>query len=477
MKRAFSRKNLWETLPRPVKAVAGRSLGWVSPEWLLGRKFRTWLRFLNRAQYWTREVATAYQVKRLRRLCRLAYEKSPYYRSVFRSAGFDPRDLKRPEDLSGLPLLDKNTLREHLEEMCTVPPDSPGVDYTSTGGTSGSPLHFYIGADRSAVEYAHLVSGWIRVGCTAHTTQAVLRGAVVKPDANGLRHEYDRLLRRHYYSGFHMTDEDMGRYLDHIGGLGPCYLHAYPSSIIMLARYMERCGRKAPGNIRGLLASSEIVYPQDRALAQRVFGVRLYSDYGMTEKVVLGAECEGSTDYHIWPTYGWFELLDSEGKPVREPGKRGEIVGTGFINSVTPFIRYRTGDEATYVGERCEACGREHVLIREVLGHRTQEMLVAGDGGLISWTAINMHDDTFANVRQFQFRQDTPGRAVLRVVPAAGFSPADRERIERRLREKLDGRIQFEVELADEIRLTERGKTTYVDQRIKIDHGPASSGG
>jgi len=168
----------------------------------------------------------------------------------------------------------------------------------------------------------------------------------------------------------------------------------------------------------------------------------------------------------VWPLYGYGELIDAGGRAVRTPGEQGEIVGTGFINTVVPFIRYRTDDLATLVAERCAACGREHMLIREVRGHRTQEMLIASDGAAISWTAMNMHDDTFDRVRQFQFYQEQPGRAVLRLVPAAEFGDADRERIARNLGRKFDGRLQFSTEIVPEIRVTRAGKAIYVDQRI-----------
>jgi len=264
-----------------------------------------------------------------------------------------------------------------------------------------------------------------------------------------------------------MTDENMDRYVEHISGIGPCFLHVYPSSVAALARFIRRSGRKAPPNVRGVIAESETVFPEQRCMVEQVFGCRYFSCYGHSEKLVLAAECEFSTDYHVWPTYGYFELLDEEGRPVTTPGQRGEIVGTGFISKAMPFIRYRTGDYATYVGDRCEACGRQHTVIRDIRGHRTQETLVATDGSGISWTALNMHDDTFLRVRQFQFYQDTPGRAVLRVVPADGFGDEDRRKIQQNLGRKLDGQVTFTVELVDAIPLTPRGKAVYVDQRIK----------
>jgi phenylacetate-CoA ligase len=328
------------------------------------------------------------------------------------------------------------------------------------------PLKFYMSTDRSAIEYGFLTTSWGRVGYKTGMQLAVLRGRIVPPDRNGLRHEYDPILRYHYYSAFHMTDENMGRYLKHIATIGRCFLHVYPSSVAALAGFALCNEVRPPDNIRGIIAESEIVYPEQRKMVEHVFGCRHFSCYGHSEKLVLAAECEHCDDYHVWPTYGYFELLDDDSNLVTEPGCRGEIVGTGFMNKVMPFIRYRTGDYATYVGDHCEACGRQHAVIRDIRGHRTQESLVAHDGSEIPWVALNMHDDTFLHVRQFQFLQDTPGRAVLLVVATDGFGDEDGKRILQNLDRKLDGRVELAIETVDSIKLTARGKAIYVDQRI-----------
>jgi phenylacetate-coenzyme A ligase PaaK-like adenylate-forming protein/SAM-dependent methyltransferase len=470
-RRALSRKNVWDSVPSPVKRVIGPAIRSLGKPLGLGRRYHDWKTFIRDSEFWDTERIRDYQLRHVREICVLAHEKSPYYQNLFSEIGFDPRDLKSLDDILALPLLNKETLRSRMSAVLAVHPSSRGVDYVSTGGTSGKPLGFYVGADRSNIEYACLVASWERVGYTIDTPQAILRGEVVKPNHRDLRHRYDPLLRRHYYSNFHTTDEDMGRYLDHISTIGPCYLHVYPSSITALARYIERAKIAAPTNIRGILAGSEMVYENDRVLAERVFGVRYFSWYGHSEKLVLAAECEHSTDYHVWPTYGYFELLDDQGNRVDTPGQRGEIVGTGFINRVVPFIRYRTGDFATYVGPGCEQCGRNHPIIRDILGHRTQEVLVAVDGSTISWTAVNMHDDTFQRVNRFQFSQSRPGFATLKILPAPGFGEEDRRRIHQNLNKKLTNRISFDIELVDTIALTSAGKCTFVDQKLDIERG------
>jgi asparagine synthase (glutamine-hydrolysing) len=465
-RRRATRKRIWDSAPMIVRRFLGPGLGAMNPTWLLGREFRRYKAFAEQTQHWSRVQSGQYQLQQLCKLVTRASERSEYYGETLTHCGFAPGVLKSLEEVRQLPIIDRYVVRDHLQQMCTKSLDSPDIEIVSTGGTSAEPLRFVHPVDRSAFEYAFLVASWQRAGYVLGTPLAVLRGKIVEPDRHGIRHEYDPVLRHHYYSSFHMSDENMGRYVEHISTIGPCFLHVYPSTVAALARFLRRARARAPGNIRGIIAESEIVYPEQRRMVEEVFGCRYFSCYGHTEKLVLAAECEHSTDYHVWPTYGYFELLDEDGQPVTTPGQRGEIVGTGFINTVMPFIRYRTGDWATYVGDHCEACGREHTIIRDIQGHRTQEVLVAADGTEIPWTALNMHDDTFVRVRQFQFMQQIPGRAVLRVVAGDGYGEQDARRICQNLGHKLDGQLTFSVELVDTIPPSARGKAIYVDQRI-----------
>ncbi len=438
----------------------------VPPEFLLGKNYRQWARIVGESDRWTADQVREYQLKQLRDILQLAYDKSPYYRDSFAAAGVDPKLPGGFAELQKLPLIDKQVINRHADELLTVAKDTAGIDYVSTGGSSGEPLRFLIGADRSAIEFAHLASSWFRVGYRLSIPQAVFRGQVVADDNSGLRHFYDPLLRRHQYSNFHMDDDSIARYLKHISGLGPCYLQIYPSSLNMLIRYLNRKGVEPPKNIKGLLMGSENVYEDDRREAEALFGVRYYSWYGHSEKLVLAAECEHSNLYHVFPTYGYCELVDEQGTVITTPGKSGEIVGTGFINRVMPFIRYRTGDYATYQGNHCERCGRQQLLLSDIRGHRTQEMLVTKAGSLIPWTAVNVHDDTFDDVQQFQFSQTEIGRATLKVVPVGAL---DTDRLEKDVAARLQGQLDFDIEIVDEIKLTARGKAVFVDQQIDTD--------
>jgi phenylacetate-CoA ligase len=433
--------------------------------WLLGRRFRENLTFVRGAQWWPAERAREYQLARLRAVLTLAYEKTAFYRQAFDLAGFRPQSLKSLDDMRNLPTIDKDVVNKNLSDMCARRIERNDVDYVSTGGTSGTPLHFYIDANRSSVEYAYLTASWARAGYKIGMPMAVLRGRIVQQDRTGLYHEYDPILRHHYYSNFHANDANLGRYLEDISRIGPCMLHAYPSSAFAVARYIAVMGKTAPENIRRVILESENVYTDQVDEIERAFGVRTFSSYGHSEKLVLAAQCEHSRDYHVWPTYGYFELLDAGGRPVTEVGEEGEIVGTGFINTVVPFIRYRTGDYATYVGERCEACGREHIVITNIKGRWPQGELIAADGSVVSMTALNVHDDTFRKVREYQFHQSVPGKATLCVVPTGALVGSEQHRIITNMNRRLQGQVVVDIEVRAELVKTVRGKQPRVIQK------------
>ena len=127
---------------------------------------------------------------------------------------------------------------------------------------------------------------------------------------------------------------------------------------------------------------------------------------------VLAGFCEKEDTYHVLPFYGYAELIGKDGRIVTESGQAGEIVGTSFIMSATPFVRYRTRDFAVLKGSECPACGRPYQIWERIEG-RLQEFILTAAGRYISMTAINMHDDIFDHIKQFQFFQELLHRLFL----------------------------------------------------------------
>ena len=466
MKQAFSKKNLWNLMPNYLKTLAGFLLSFIPLPYLIGKTFRDTTKLILSADSWSKTQIETYQLDKLKEQVSIAYAKCPAYKQLYDDAGINVSLLQTLDDFKVLPFIDKTFINNNVEDLLLVDKNSANVDYITTGGTSGVPLTFYINAERSQIEYAYLVDGWKKAGFKLGNIKAVLRGRVTS-EKNGENRSYDPIFKEHYYSSFHTSDNDMAAYVQHLKSLKKSFLHVYPSSVYQLARYIKK-NNIIITNVQAILAESENVYPEHRVFVESVFNCRYFSSYGHTEKLVAAGECEHSSNYHVWPTYGYFELIDEQGDVITEKGKTGEIVGTGFINTVMPFIRYKTGDYAEYVGNYCDKCKRNHLIIKNIMGHRIQEHLVSVDQSLIPWTAVNMHDDTFDNVEKYQFYQDTPGIAVIKIVVNDTFNIRDKQRIIDNIGKKLNGSIQVSVLIVKDIALTDRGKSIFVDQQIKL---------
>ena len=192
----------------------------------------------------------------------------------------------------------------------------------------------------------------------------------------------------------------------------------------------------------------------------------MFSWYGHSEKLVLAGGCERSKYYHAYPQYGYVEFINDKGEPAK-PGEFAEIVGTGFINTVMPFIRYKTGDYCTYLGDHCPECGRNYYIFSNVRGRWTQEVLYGLKGNSICMSAINVHSNNFRNVFRFQFFQKEPGKSILRLVHREGFSDIDRKAIERELNAKFGGNVVVSAIVVNDIPLTKMGKFKFIDQKIE----------
>lgn len=86
-------------------------------------------------------------------------------------------------------------------------------------------------------------------------------------------------------------------------------------------------------------------------------------------------------------------------------------------------------------------------------------------------TAINMHDDIFDHIKQFQFYQEVKGKLEFRYIPKERVSENIALDIKKRLFVKLGDDVDLIMKKVNEIPLTPRGKHRFLIQKMKIDFG------
>lgn len=458
-------RRAFDALPAPARHAAGGLTAWIPRGLLYGSGFRRVQAMLAATERLPEAELAAWRDARLRELVAHAYERVPYYRRVMDERGVRPEHVRGAADLGLLPLLTKPDVRDHAEELLARDVPAAARERVSTGGTSGAPLNFWIDRDRSSIEWAFMTWQWRAVGFRLGARRAVLRGHVLRGAEGGRIHEWHPLLDELALSTFHLTRDTLPRYLEVLARYRPAFLHAYPSSAETLARLLEEIPAARRPPLRGLLLGSENLYPAQRELLERVFGCRALAWYGHSEKCLLGAGCELSNDYHMFPQYGVLEVVDGAGRPVG-PGETGTLVGTGFVNRVMPFLRYATDDRGTLAAGPC-GCGRAYPRLTGVEGRWEGERLYGSGGRVFTMTALNTHGGAFERVARFRIRQERMGEAVVLVVPGSGFGPADAGRIAEEYARRCGQSIRFTVEIVGSLPLTGRGKFKFVEQLLE----------
>jgi phenylacetate-CoA ligase len=423
--------------------------------------YRKTLRFLKESQHWDKDRIEEFQIAELRAMLEHCAAHVPYYRKLFREAGFDPQTLRHTSDMHSLPTLDKDTVRDITGQLLAENIPRSEWGYTTTGGTTGKQLGLYGLRHGHWRERAFIETQWARVGFRPTRLRANLRGVAVKSKSHT---QYDFRTHALVLSNYHMTPEIAAKYAEIIERRRIAFLHAYPSSALDFARLLREAGVDPPG-FEALLLGSENFYPGQRELLESFYRCRIYSWYGHSENVALAGECEVSHDYHIFPEYGFVEIVKEDGRPATEEGEIGEIVGTSLHNPVMPLVRYRTGDWAT-IGPRSCGCGRNYRLLKETRGRWMQEMMVGKLNNRISITALNMHSAIFDNVHQYQFHQTEKGRVELRIIPKPSYSTHDSAAILAAFNEKMGDTMDLELSFVDKLPLTERGKFRFIVQNI-----------
>jgi phenylacetate-CoA ligase len=409
------------------------------------------------------------QLAALRALLTKAHRGSTFYRARIESALGSRIDFRTIgfDDLAELPVLTKDEIREAGDTVLAAPPES--LDRASTSGSSGQPLLFWLDKDRSPREFAFVNNVWSQTGYCEGDARCVLRGLLLA-DIDKRPFEWEGGLKELRCSPFAMTGERMNLYLDMIDRRAISYLHGYPSAIEILCRHMWRTGRRPLAGIRGVFPISEPLYSFQRDLIRTVLPEAAIAPfYGLSERVLFAGERRGREgEFAFEPLYGHAELLDDDGEPVTRAGARGRIVGTGFLSTGMPFIRYETGDSAELVEPACEE-NAWRLCVRAIKPRRKPEFLIGAEGNrIVTPTIVPVSPDKFFGVSEFQFYQDTPGRCLIKVVPAAGCGEAEARLFLHEMQSRVGSAIQFELTLADELASDARGKRAVVDQRLDL---------
>ena len=264
---------------------------------------------------------------------------------------------------------------------------------------------------------------WSKVGFRTNEYRAVLRNHKL----NGAKYNVNHLLKEVQFDNHALKDSYLDYIIDYITDHDLKFVHAYPSAAFLLAKRIYVTNRSTP--IVAFLSGSESVFENQKNLIQNILKKRMFTWYGHSEKLILAAENTYCENYHVNPFYGYAEIIDRDGNVVNTPGKSGELVGTGFINTKMPFIRYKTDDEVEYLGHVCPDCGHIGMTFKNVIGRRGADVIYKEDGSIITTSSMMLTYDIYQYIKGVQYYQQKKGELIIRIVPQKGYDEETRQKV------------------------------------------------
>ncbi|MEO7987299.1 MAG: hypothetical protein ABI766_12265 [Gemmatimonadales bacterium] len=424
---------------------------------------------LMREQWLPAGELAARRLTRLRQLLVRAAE-TPYYGAVIRDAGISDPSTIGMDDLARLPLLDRQILARHgLEAFLTVAP--AGLVSVFTSGSTGTPGRFL----RSRLEEAEYSARWWRVyaayGChmldaqinLATPNKAVRAGPIALLRRMGILPRIERLA----------SNAPPAEILKRVQAVNPPILTGYAGAIEALAEHVRATDARIHPP-RAVFCTAMEVTDQCLELAEQAFRAPAVDVYVTNEFGVIAWSCPVRRDLlHLNDDAFVLEVLDPDGRPVR-PGERGELVVTCLGVASMPLIRYRMGDIAAHVPERCE-CGRGLGLMTRVQG-RTAHVIRRPNGALITTpliTTIFNRAGAYGWVRRFQVREQADRSLCFLVDARRQPSGVERDALTQEVQSAVGQDFRAAIEIVDEIPLAPNGKMQFLVPLARTPHEAA----
>jgi len=418
--------------------------------------------FLERSQYWSRQELLDYQWMKLRKLLQYSYENSRYYARLFRERGLTPQSFKSFGDLALLPMLTRNDLFNHKDEIFSKKYDVAAVQEVVSGGTTGVQAILYRDPEsfniKMGLGWRH--EGWMgRRPCDKMAFFWPVHADFYDPGTWKTKFKIRHLIREAYYYAGSAKKEVMQEFYENLMDFRADYLKVFPNPLAGFTQYVLEHALKAP-RLRGILSTGEVLSAGQRKIFEETYGCPVYDMYGSRETGNTASECSKHEGLHIAMETSLVEFVNN-GKAV-DYGTEGEILITDLTNYAFPMIRYQIGDYGIPLKSGC-SCGRGLPLMSPAVG-RIQDHFYSPDGTRHSGLMLAVHivSDHHIIVGQIQVVQKTLTDFHVKLVRKPEPTQEVLNYIESQMRKIIGEKINIEIELVDEIPKEKSGKVRFV---------------
>lgn len=402
-------------------------------------------RQLQASDCWNEDAKLKYKEDNLAKIINYAYQHTVFYRRHFDRHGVRPEDFKSLADLQKFPILTKEDVRQHWQDLVSDEYNSSNLIHYHTSGSTGKALDFYWTKESLKFYWAVVWRGRARFGCTLNDEHLNFTGKIVVPISQSKppywRHK--RFEHQYMLNMQHITAEKVPAIVDFINKKGFKFFVGYPSIMNSLAVLINDMGLTITAPPKYIFSSAEKMYNFQHDNIVRAFpGVVIVEHYGFSENAGSASK-DVDMLYHEDFELGHLELMNTI---EVSGGHSGVMLATGFKNFGMPFIRYEIGDMATF---------GSNGIIQDIEG-RNEDYIITPEGAQIMRMDYVLKDAK--GIKECQVVQKERGEIVLRYVKSEGFCLQTLEAISDEIRQSISPNLNVKFEELEEIPRTKAGK-------------------
>jgi phenylacetate-CoA ligase len=339
-----------------------------------------------------RERLRELQLKKFKRIVEWGYEKSPFYRKLYKDAGMEPGDIRVFEDIKKIPKTDKGMLRDVQSrepfpygDILAVPLEDV-TEFRQTSGTTGTPVYQadtwqdwdwwaeswayilyaqgYRATDRMFIPFGYniFVAFWAAHYAAEKLGCEVVPGGVLDTEARIMKMQELRC------TAFGAT----------------------PTYVLGMADTARKIGIDPRSiGIKRITCAGEpgASIPTTKQRIEDAWGAKVYDHIGATEIGAWSYSCTAQRGLHVNEGFFLVEIEDIDtGEIIDTPNRNGKMVITAFDRIAKPCIRFDSKDVIRWADYDCD-CGRTFRIIDGGVVGRADDITKV-KGVLLAPTAI-----------------------------------------------------------------------------------------
>lgn len=343
------------------------------------------------------------QETRLNEFIHFIRKNSKYYEEVLKDSpnNFTINDLKT------LPILDKEIIRENIDEMLTR---QDNIIKMGTGGSTGKSLVYYTHKSDISRKIAYLDFYKEKHGVRKGMRRVSIGGRVIVPNKQKRKifWRFNKPLNQLLFSAYHADGENLNYYIRKLNSFKPETIDGFTTIIHRLAIYILNNDLELNFKPIAIFPTAEAMTPEMKKDIESAFNCPVRNQYASSEGAPFITE-NTNGKLQISPATGIFELEHIQDNIY-------ELIVTGFYTKTTPILRYKIGDSVELETELPKNYKQKDIKIKRIIG-RNNDFLYSNERGIV--TNVNLSTVIKAggtSIIDSQFIQNNVNQIIINLI-------------------------------------------------------------